>query len=367
MAETKPTDLEDIALKVEEEVERAYSRYAKGLQALATVDQARVGQTPKDVIWTLNKAKLYRYHSRVPAERRYPVPLLLVYALINKPYILDLRPGNSFVEYMVGQGFDVYLLDWGVPGPEDKHLKFDDYALEYIPRAVRQVLKTSPAQEFSILGYCIGSTIVTLYAATRTQAPIRNIILLTAPLDFSSREASVFSVWLDERYLDVDKMVDTFGNIPAEVIDLGSKLLKPVENFLGAYTSLFDRVDDPEAVEAWQTMNKWVNDGVPFAGEAFRQWVKEFYRENKLVKGELEIRGQRVDLRNIQAAFLNVIAERDHIVPPPQSRSIVELVSSQDKETITIPGGHIGIMAGRGAINGLWPKISDWLMKRSQV
>src|SRR6184192_3956153 len=183
-----------------------------------STSKANVAQTPKEVIWTLNKAKLYHYIPVVPAEKRHKVPLFLVFALMNKPYILDLRPGNSFIEYMVKQGYDVYLLDWGVPGPEDKDLKFDDYVLDYLPRAIRKMKAVSGSQEFSLLGWCIGAILTTIYAALRPDDGLSNLLLLTAPLDFSNKEAITFARWVDERYFDVDKILAAFGNMPAEMI-----------------------------------------------------------------------------------------------------------------------------------------------------
>ena len=146
--------------------------------------KAAIGQTPKELVWTLNKAKLYRYVPVMPTEDRHRVPLLLIFALMNRPTIMDLRPGHSFVEYMLNKGYDMYLLDWGTPGPEDKNLKFDDYTLDYIPRAVRKVKAISGSKEFSMLGWCIGAILTTIYAALRPDDGLRNLLLLTAPLDF---------------------------------------------------------------------------------------------------------------------------------------------------------------------------------------
>src|SRR4051794_33949123 len=172
--------------------------------------KAPIAQTPKELVWTLNKTKLYRYVSVVPPQERHPIPLLLVFALMNRPYILDLRPGHSFVEFMVKRGYDVYLLDWGAPGPEDKHLKFDDYTLDYLPRAIRKVKAVSGMQEFSLLGWCIGSILTTIYAALRPDDGLRNLILLTAPLDFQQKDQLTFARWTDERFFDLDKVLATF-------------------------------------------------------------------------------------------------------------------------------------------------------------
>ena len=327
--------------------------------------KAAIGQTPKDLIWTLNKAKLYRYVPVVPPEARHPVPLLLVFALMNRPTIMDLRRGHSFVEYMVGRGYDVYLLDWGVPGPEDKDLKFDDYVLDYMPRAIRKMKSVSGSSEFSMLGWCIGAILTTIYAAMRPNDGLRNLLLLTAPLDFSNPEKLTFARWTDEKCFDVDKVLATFGNMPGEMIDYGAKALKPVENYVTNFCKLWDNLDDPRAVEAWHAMNTWVTDIFPMAGGAYRQLIVDFYRNNRLMKGELKIRGELVHLNRLRANLFNVIAEADHITPPCQSEAILSKVGSTDTEIYRVRGGHIGIMAGSSAHKQTWPHIDRWLGARS--
>ena len=328
--------------------------------------KAPIAQTPKELVWTLNKAKLYRYIPVVAEQERHRVPLLLVFALMNRPYILDLRPGNSFVEYLIGKGFDVYLLDWGSPGIEDKHLKFDDYTLEYMPRAIRKIKALSGVEEVSVLGWCIGAILTTIYAALRPDDGLRNLILLTAPLDFSNKEQLTFGRWVDEKYFDIDKVLGLFGNMPPEMIDYGAKALKPVENYIGNYLKLWDNLDNPQVVESWHAMNTWVRDNIPMAGGAFRQLIVDLYRNDRLMKGELIIRGERVDLRRLRANLLTVIAEGDHITPPCQSESVVAKVGSLDKEAYRVHGGHIGIMTGTGAKQRTWPHIEQWLAARSE-
>ncbi|HEX8817296.1 MAG TPA: alpha/beta fold hydrolase [Terriglobales bacterium] len=345
-----------------------FSQVANRLKTLNKVmtTKAAIAQTPKEVVWTLNKAKLYRYTPVLPAEQRHPVPLLLVFALMNRPYILDLRPGHSFVEFMVKQGYDVYLLDWGAPGPEDKNLRFDDYTMDYMPRAIRKLKAVSGSSEFSMLGWCIGAILASVYAALRgSEDGLRNLILLTAPLDFSNRQGLTFARWTDERYFDVDKVLAAFGNMPGEMIDYGAKALKPVENYVGNYLKLWDNLDDPRVVEAWHAMNTWVTDNVPLAGGAFRQLIVDLYRNDKLMKGEFVIRGRKVDLSHITANLLTVIAEGDHITPACQSESIMSKVGSKDKELYRVAGGHIGIMAGSGASRHTWPHVNQWLGQRS--
>jgi polyhydroxyalkanoate synthase len=348
-----------------EQVAAAQARYAEGIKVVVDSLQVPVGLTPKEVVWTLNKARLYRYTPTRSPEERHPIPLLLVYALINKPFIFDLAPGRSFVEYMVDQGFDMYLLDWGTPGPEDQSITFDDYVTEYLSRAVRKVVRVSGAKEISMLGYCLGATLATVYAAHYPDAPIRNLILLTAPLDFSSSPEGSMAMWLEEERLDVDRIVGAFGNVPGELIRFWAKLLKPAENFVGAYVNVWKSLDDEQAVQSWQAINRWVEDVIPFAGSAFRQFVLDYVRGNELIQGQHEVQGRCVDLSNIRAALLNIVAQYDHLVAQSQAESIMDLVSSTDQELRVIPSTHVGIMASGRARYKLWPDVVEWLAPRS--
>jgi polyhydroxyalkanoate synthase len=331
---------------------------------LLTTD-AKIAQTPKEVVWTLNKAKLYRYVPVVPPAQRHRIPLLMVFAIMNRPYVLDLRPGHSFVEYMLKKGFDLYLLDWGIPGPEDRNMKFDDYALEYLPRVIRKLKTVSGSDEFSMLGWCLGALISTIYASARPDDGLKNLILLTAPLDFSDKQAGGFIRWTSEKAFNADRIVDTMGNVPGEMIDYGAKALKPVENYISNYVNLWDNIENPKVVDSWHAMNTWVRETIPMAGGAYRQLINDFYKENRLMNDTLVARGEPIHLANLRASLLNIIAESDHITPPCQSENAMVKVGSTDKELFKIRGGHIGMMAGSGAEKNTWPHIEHWLAKRS--
>ena len=287
----------------------------------------------------------------------------MVYALINKPYILDLTRGSSFVEYLVNDGFDVYLLDWGTPGIEDKNMKLDDYILDYMPRAVRKTLKKSGAEELSILGYCMGGTMTSIFASLHPELLIRNIVFMTTPIDFE--DTGLYGAMLDERYFDVDKVVDTLGLIPPEMIDFGNKLVKPMSNFYGPYISLFDRADNERFIRSWKLLQKWLNDGVPFPGEAYRQWIRDFYQQNKLIKGDLAVRGRKVNLENIKANVLSLSGAKDIIAQPHQVEALMNVISSEDKKYIELPVGHTSITFGSKASIITYPTVAEWLGERS--
>ncbi|MDQ0205783.1 class III poly(R)-hydroxyalkanoic acid synthase subunit PhaC [Alkalicoccobacillus murimartini] len=339
----------------------SYARFKRAVEVITTDPAPEVGPTPKQVIWTKNKSTLYRYVPDV--EKKHKIPILMVYALINKPYILDLTKGNSLVEYLTDRGFDVYLLEWGTPGYEDKHMVLDDYIMEYIPRAIRKVLRTSGAKECSILGYCMGGTMTSIFSALHPDYPVRNLVFMTSPFDFEN--TGLYGSFVDERYFDIDKVVDTLGLVPGDMIDFGNKMLKPITNFYGPYVSLVDRADNETYVESWKLMQKWVSDGVPFAGGAYRQWIRDFYQKNKLIKGELEIRGKRVDLKQITANVLNLSAEKDHIAQPHQVEALMDVIASDDKQYKSLPTGHVSVIFGKKAVNITYPTIGDWLGERS--
>jgi polyhydroxyalkanoate synthase len=344
------------------EVQTFFDKYRAGMSVMLEGAQADTGRTPKEVVWTKNKAKLYRYEPA--AEKKYPVPILMVYALINRPYVLDLVPGNSLIEFLVGEGFDVYLLDWGIPGDEDKDLDFENYILDYLPRVVKKVIRTSGAEEFTLFGYCMGGTMSAMYASLFPEK-LKNLVLLTTPVAFPQEEIGAYRLFTSEKYLNPDLLADAFDNIPGEMIDTGNRMLKPVTNYVGTYVNMWERIFEDKPMETWLAMNKWVNDGPPFPGATFKTWIKEFYQQDKLVKGEIKLRGRRVDLSNIQTPLLSIAGKKDHICTLPQAEALMDLVGSEEKEFFVLDAGHVGLLTGRGAKKGLWPKVREWLSERS--
>ncbi|PIC63034.1 class III poly(R)-hydroxyalkanoic acid synthase subunit PhaC [Sporosarcina sp. P13] len=362
MMDSNVAELDKWMDSMPEDIKNSYQRMKRMAGVLTTEPEPEVGQTLKEVIWKKNKSKLYRYQSSLKKTNK--IPILMIYALINKPYILDLTPGNSLIEYLTNQGHDVYLLDWGTPGYEDRHMKLDDFILDYIPKAVKKVLHTSNADEISLFGYCMGGTMTSIFAALHPELPIRNLVFMTSPFDFST--TGLYENILDKRHFNLDKLVDTLGNIPHNMIDTGNKMLNPIANVYGPFVSLADRADNEEFVENWMLMQKWLNDGIPFPGEAFRQWIREFYHENKLINDELYIRGQKVELSNIKGNVLNISGSRDIIARPEQVKPLLDKISSKNKTFHLLETGHVSVVVGRKAINETYPLIDGWLKENSK-
>lgn len=327
-----------------------------------TTEDAAVGQTPKDEIWTHRKTTLYRYRS---SERTHPVPVLLVFALINRPDIFDLTPGRSFVEFLLGEGFDVFLLDWGVPGEEDAEMGLDSYVLDELPWGIRETLRASGEEEVSLLGWCIGGTFCAMHGALEPpDGPTRNMVLLTTTVDTTH---SNYAPWVARESFDVDQVADTLPAVPGRSIDLMNKALKPVTNFWTTYRRLWEGLLEGTASrDAYQPMAKWVADNPPFPGRAYREWITGLYKENRLIRGTLRLRDRVVDLGAVEQNLLVVTAGSDHITRRPETIPLLQAVGSEDVTHLDRPGGHIGLMAGSKAREEIWPDIADWLRERSE-
>ena len=331
---------------------------------LLTTDDAVVGATPKDVVWTHRETTLYRYRS---LDRRYKVPVLLAFALINRPEIFDLRPGSSLVEFLLEEGFDVFLVDWGYPDEEDADMGLDEFVCDELDWAVRETLRAADVEELTLMGWCIGATLCAMYCGLDrgpdARAPVRNLVELTMPID---GRASNYAKWVSDDDFDVDEVAELWGSVPGGAIDFANKMLKPVTNFWTTYRRLWDNVQEGTARrDAYQTMAKWVADNPSFPGRAWAQWIHLMYRDASLPRGQVRLRGRRVDLRRIDQSVLVITAGADHIAPLPGTMPFFDLISSQDVEHLARPGGHIGLVAGSAASKELWPEIARWLAERS--
>lgn len=349
------TTLEDI----QSEVQRAIRRSIKGIEYIASPSIA-VGPTPKDVIY--EQGTLHLYHYRPTADEIYRIPILIVMATSNRGYILDLAPGQSFVEYLLTKGYDVYLIDWSPPSAAEHTLRFEDYTLRFIPDCVRRVREDSGEEDVTIIGYCMGGVLAVMYAALHPEDKIANLVCFTTPIDFSQME--LFAKWSDRRYFDVDKLVDASGNVPSEIIFTSFEMLRPATRIAGQL-ELWENLWDDSFVKSYRAFERWSTDTLPLAGEYFRQTIKELTWENRLYKNELVVGGKLADLRNITAPTLHAMAEHDHIVPYAAAKPLLEKVDAEDTTEIVLKGGHVSLVAGPNASKRLWPKLDAWLAERS--
>ncbi|MFT5579802.1 MAG: polyhydroxyalkanoate synthase [Paraglaciecola psychrophila] len=356
---SEPTDGQSIRDQVDRVINRTVQRSVKGLNFIRSGKEP-VGLTPKELIY--EKGTLRLYHYRSTADEVYRIPLIIVMATTNKSYLFDLFPGQSMVEYLLIQGFDVYMMDWDTPTQQERHLDFADYTQDFIPSCIEKVQENSGEQDVSILGYCMGGVLSAIYAATHADGPLANLACLTTPVNW--HEMGLFSHWNNERYFDVDKLVDTVGIIPGDFISSGFDMLRPAQK-MASRIRVWDNMWNDDYVQSYRAFDRWGSETVPLAGEYFRQTTKELMWKNKLYSGEMEVAGKSANLANITIPIMHTIAEHDHIVPVAASRPLLELVSSKDKEELVLKGGHVSLIAGPNAVKRMWPNVSQWLAKRS--
>ena len=336
------------------------SRLTNVLGSSTNMNEVQVGTTPKDSIYEEGKLKLYRYRSG-NGTRSGNAPILIVYALVNRPYIADLYDKRSLVKGLLDNGEDVYLIDWGYPGPEDRYLDLPHYVEGYIANCVAATLRESGASHVNLLGICQGGTMSLCYAALHPEK-VNNFVTMVTPVDFATAD-NLLAHWFNG--VDVDLVVDTLGNVPGVMLNSMFLSLKPFKLGVEKYLDFSTIIDQPDKVENFMRMEKWIFDSPDQAGEMFRTFVKKFSQQNKLVKGEIAINGRTVDLKNIQIPVLNLFAKHDHLVPPSSSQALRNAVGTSDYTEIGYDTGHIGIYVSGKAGKDIPRRISSWLEERS--
>lgn len=355
------TDLAQAQRKMLEDHLSQVNRFRQGVE-LTQNWEPKVGQTPHDVVYEDGKIRLLHY--RAQGKKKFAVPLLIVFSLINRSYILDLKPGKSIVEQMVQAGFDVYLIDWGIPGKSDQFLTIDDYVNRYLDRVVNFIQDHAHVEKVSMMGYCMGGTLVGMYAALHPEK-LKNLIFLASPFDFSNKDG-LLNLWVNKEHFNVGKLVDALGNIPPWFLQSSFNLLKPMQNMLDKYVKFFDKLDDERFVDDFLTLEYWLNDNIPLSGQVYKQFVTDCFQNNLLIQNKLHLGGQQVNLNKITCPVLSIVASADHLVPPCSSLPIHELVASKEKEVIEFKAGHIGLSISGKAIKQLWPQAAEWLGQRSE-
>ncbi len=331
----------------------------RGAQTLGDLGDVEVGASEKEMVYREDKLVLYRF--RPLAAPTNPTPLLIVYALVNRPYMVDLQEDRSIVRSLLKAGLDVYLIDWGYPDAADRGLTLDDYINGYIDRCVDVLRKRHRTDAINLLGICQGGTFSLCYTALH-QSKVRNLITTVTPVDFHAGN-NLLSLW--SRHVDVDLVVDTLGNVPGEVLNATYLALKPFRLIGQKYLDLVDLLDDPVQARNFVRMEKWVFDSPDQAGEAFRQFMKEFYQQNGLIKGQVRIGGRPVDLKQVTIPVLNIYAADDHLVPPEASKALERYLGTKDYTALEFPGGHIGIYVSGKSQKLIPPAIVSWLADRT--
>jgi len=339
------------------EIKEFNQKLSQGLDNLKNVGDIPSGVSSKELVYQEDKLKLFRYQSE---KRQNSIPLLVVYALVNRPYMADLQKNRSTIQGLLNSGQDVYLIDWGYPDRNDKYLTMDDYINGYINRCVDVICQRHGIEQINLLGICQGGAFSLCYTALHP-IKVKNLVTMVTPVDFKTQD-NMLSHWIQN--VDVDLLVDTMGNIPGNLINNTFLNLKPYQLMGQKYLGLVDIMGNPEELDTFMHMEKWIFDSPDLVGETFRQFLKDCFQENKLVKGQLKIGQGIVKLENITMPVLNVYAKQDHLVPPASSKVLKKYVGSSDYKELSFNGGHIGIYVSGKAQKQIAPKIGKWLSER---
>lgn len=343
---------------IADQVVEQVNTVSDAMRNLAEVEMVDIATAPRETVWEDGKVKLYHFKRESPATVK--TPLLISYALVNRWEMMDLQPNRSFIRKLISEGVDVYIIDWGYATRLDRYKTMEDYILGNINDCVDFLRKRHNVPSVNLLGVCQGGTFSLIYSSLYPNK-IKNLITLVTPVDFDNTEGLLFR-WAKD--MDVDAIVDGFGGIvPGDFLNTGFDLLKPM-NKTRKYMAMPETMKNKDTLMNFLRMERWVADSPSQAGEAFKKFIKDMYLSNKLKKGEFELGGKKVDLKNVKMPALTIFAKDDHIVPPSTTKPINDLIGSSDKELLEFPGGHIGVFVGARSQSSLTPKVAKWLADR---
>jgi polyhydroxyalkanoate synthase subunit PhaC len=346
--------------KLIEEFTNLSSKLFKSYDTLNKIDKVEIASSPKTEVYTEDKLKLYRYDR--DSDATYKTPVLVIYALVNTYKMLDLQPDRSYIRKLLDAGLEVYLIDWGFPGKSDRFLSMDDYINGYINNCVDHIRKKHRIDKINILSICQGGTLSVIYASLYPNK-VKNLVTHVTPVDFSTNDGLLFR-WSKDT--DFDLLVEAnHGLIPGQFLNDGFDMLKPMMK-VQKQQALANSLDDKDKLLNFLRMEKWISESPDQAGECFRQFMKDLYQKNKLIKGELEVGGKKVNLKNLTCPLLNIYATEDHLVPPAATKPLNDYVGSTDKELYSFKGGHIGVFVGSKSQKELAPAVTEWLKKRDK-
>jgi poly[(R)-3-hydroxyalkanoate] polymerase subunit PhaC len=364
------SEQENQAARLAREIAANTEKIFKATQLISKTrdEEVKVGTTPKHMVMRRDKVELFRYEPLV--QQTVSTPVLVAYGLVGRYTMADLQPDRSLVRSLLNKGLDLWLIDWGQPGRNERWLTIDDYVDDYIDAAVDRIRKETGHDRVTLLGICEGGVFTVCYAALHPEK-VKNLVITITPIDFhadindKAAHHGFINLWtrsLDPA--DIDKLVETFGVLPGEFMSSVFSMMTPMRSLTKYNFDLIDVVDDEDKFMNFLRMEKWLADRPHHPGEAAKQWLKELYQDNRLIDGTFELSGRKVDLKSITAPVLNVFALDDLIIPPDCSRALGGKIGSSDYTEIPLPGGHVGLFVSSKSQGKLSQSIADWLVAR---
>lgn len=329
-------------------------QFSRGMIELQKIPFIQYQYNPRELVYEIDKVKLYHYRPKV--KKPNTTPLLVVFATVNRPEILDLIPEQSFIGGLLNGGMDVYLLDWGYPDLKDKDITLSHYITEYLHQCVKFITTKTRKQKINLLGICQGGLICLCYSTLFST--IKNLVLISTPINFHTSDNTV-GKFLNQ--VDIATYAKQFGNISGAWLTQFFISLRPFELVGRKYLRFVDNLENQKVTDKFLRVEKWLYDAPDQSGAAFTELAREFYKDNKLMKGEVSIQGKKIDLANLKMPILNVMANEDEIVPVSASVDLKKYVGSKHYSQEVFPSGHIGIYISEKVGNRMTNAIAVWL------
>lgn len=345
--------------RIVDEMKANLDKLFKGIETLQDIEDVDVAVTPKKLVWKRDKVQLFHYEN--PNKIKSKIPTIISFAMLNRHDVLDLQQDRSLVRKLLEEGLDIYIMDWGYPTQADKYLTMEDYIDGYYNDAVDFIRKSTGHDKINMQGICQGGTYSMIYCC-RYPHKINSLVTYVAPFDFDGQNNMLFK-WT--KYIDIDTMVDSVGTISGEMIDSAFGMLKPSMG-ITKYIGVLDSLEDRDKMLNFLRMEKWKADLPAIPGEMYRKYIKDLFRDNKLIKNEMELGGEKVDLKKMTVPYLNVYALQDNIIPNASTKAIMDKIGSKDKTEIPFPGGHIGVFVGSKSQKELAPAVAKWTIEKSK-
>lgn len=345
---------------IQREYAEAVEAMSRGIATLRSVADAKIGATPRRAVYQIDKAVLYRYGSDRANVSNRP-PILIVYALVNRPEMADLQHGRSMVEGLLARGFDVYLINWGSPDFADQDIGLDTYIARYLNACVDYLLSATRRKRLSLLGICQGGTFSAIYTSLFPHK-IDRLVTTVTPIDFHTSGDMISHL---VRHVDANLLVDAIGNVDGDILNALFLSLKPFRLLHQKYVKFLNKCDDVDKAAMFLRMEQWIFDSPALTARSAREFAVNFYQQNRLIEGGLRFGGREVDLGRIEVPVLNVYAREDHLVPPASSKALAGLVATSDYREHELSGGHIGIYVGSRNSGSVADVIADWVAERS--
>ncbi|MFN8279619.1 MAG: class III poly(R)-hydroxyalkanoic acid synthase subunit PhaC [Saprospiraceae bacterium] len=327
--------------------------------SLKEMQEVKIGDSPKELVWSCDKVKMYHYTRKDSAKSN--IPVLVSFAIMNRHDVLDLQPDRSLMKKLLEEGLDIYIMDWGYPTRADQYLTMEDYILGYMNDAIDFLRRKHAVSKIHKMGICQGGLFSMIYACIYPEK-LKTLTTYVAPYDFRNANCNMLYKWT--KYVDVDTMVDTQRIIKADMLNNAFSMLKPSMD-LAKYFGMLDMNGDNDKLSNFLRMEKWKSDCPDLSGEMYRKYIKDLFRDNKLIAGTFEMDGKVVDLKKMTVPFLNVYATEDNIIPNESTTSVMEFIGSKDKKLYAFPGGHIGVFVGAKSQKELAPSVAAWVLERS--